>query len=224
MWSLLALFLASPSSFLLFVIGKLEWTKTNCYYFQHLHQLLFYILLGRYISACQTNRRYFYKMNHLLYTDSHWCQFLMHPVYWDIYCTTVITFCLKHIKITRSVFYCSRRGCYWTWAKFWQRNCKAKQRMERRRLGYSCTFCIRFLQQSQNTCIHKNNSSSYVGYLIRGFIYWYLIEELTIVKKYSTGNNKKASAHSPFLQKSVWETFVKIMIIMYTMYKCMIDR
>ena len=27
-----------------------------------------------------------------------------------------------------------------------------------------------------------------------------------IVKKYSTENNKKASAHSPFLQKSVWET------------------
>ena len=142
----------------------------------------------------------------------------------EIYCTMVITFCLKHIKITRSVFYRSRRGCYWTWAKFWQRNCKAKRRMERRRLEYSCTFCIRFLQQSQNTCIHKNNSSSYVGYLIRGFIYWYLTEELTIVKKYSTGNNKKASAHSPFLQKSVWETFVKIMIIMYTMYKCMIDR
>ena len=84
LWSLLASFLAPPSSFLLFVIGKLEWTKTNCYYFQHLHQLLFYILLGRYISACQTNRHYFYKMNRLLYTDSHWCQFLMHPVYWDI--------------------------------------------------------------------------------------------------------------------------------------------
>ena len=26
-----------------------------------------------------------------------------------------------------------------------------------------------------------------------------------IVKKYSIGNNKKASAHSPFLQKSVWD-------------------
>ena len=99
----------------------------------------------------------------------------------EIYCTMVITFCLKHIKITRSVFYCSRRGCYWTWAKFWQRNCKAKQRMERRRLEYSCTFCIRFLQQSQNTCIHKNNSSSYAGYLIRGFIYWYLTEELKFI-------------------------------------------
>ena len=174
-------FLLPPLLFFLFVIGKLEWTKTNCYYFQHLHQLLFYILLGRYISACQTNRRYFYKMNRLLYTDSHWCQFLMHPVYWDIYCTMVITFCLKRIKITRSVFYRSRRGCYWTWAKFWQRNCKAKQRMERRCLEYSCTFCIRFLQQSQNTCIHKNNSSSYAGYLIRGFIYWYLTEELKFI-------------------------------------------
>ena len=119
--------------------------------------LLFYILLGRYISACQTNRHYFYKMNRLLYTDSHWCQFLMHPVYWDIYCIMVITFCLKRIKITRSVFCRSQRGCYLMWAKFWQRNCKAKQRMERRRLEYSCTFCIRFLQQSQNTCIHKNN-------------------------------------------------------------------
>ena len=143
--------------------------------------LLFYILLGRYISACQTNRHYFYKMNRLLYTDSHWCQFLMHPVYWDIYCTTVITFCLKRIKITRSVFCRSQRGCYLMWAKFWQRNCKAKQRMERRRLEYSCTFCIRFLQQSQNTCIHKNNSSSYAGYLIRGFIYWYLTEELKFI-------------------------------------------
>ena len=143
--------------------------------------LLFYILLGRYISACQTNRHYFYKMNRLLYTDSHWCQFLMHPVYWDIYCTMVITFCLKRIKITRSVFCRSQRGCYLMWAKFWQRNCKAKQRMERRRLEYSCTFCIRFLQQSQNTCIHKNNSSSYAGYLIRGFIYWYLTEELKFI-------------------------------------------
>ena len=77
-------FLLPPLLFYYLLLEKLEWTRTNCYYFQHLHQLLFYILLGRYISACQTNRRYFYKMNRLLYTDSHWCQFLMHPVYWDI--------------------------------------------------------------------------------------------------------------------------------------------
>ena len=76
-------FLLPPLLFCYLLLEKLKWTKTNCYYFQHLHQLLFYILLGRYIYACQTNRRYFYKMNHL-YTDSHWCQFLMHPVYWDI--------------------------------------------------------------------------------------------------------------------------------------------
>ena len=29
-----------------------------------------------------------------------------------------------------------------------------------------------------------------------------------MVKKYSIGNNKNASAHFSFLQKSVWETFV----------------
>ena len=58
-------FLLPTLLFYYLLLEKLKWTKTNCYYFQHLHQLLFYILLGRYIYACQTNRRYFYKMNHL---------------------------------------------------------------------------------------------------------------------------------------------------------------
>ena len=43
----------------------------------------------------------------------------------EIYCTMVITFCLKRIQITRSVCYRSQRGCYLTQAKFRQRKCKA---------------------------------------------------------------------------------------------------
>ena len=69
----------------------------------------------------------------------------------------VITFLFKTYqnKPDLHVFNRSRRGCYLTEAKFWQRNCKAMQRMERRRFEYSCAFCIHFLQQSQNTCMQK---------------------------------------------------------------------
>lgn len=78
-------------------------------------------------------------------------------------------------ELTKQIFFLGS-------AKFWQRNCIAKQRMERRRFEYSCALCVRFLQQSQNSCKHQNNSGSYVGYLVRGFIYWYLTTLTTYPK------------------------------------------
>lgn len=69
---------------------------------------------------------------------------------------------------------CSWRDWYLPGAKLWQMNCKAVQRMERRRFEYSCTFCTRFLQQGQNSCTWKINSGSYARYLIRGSIYWFI--------------------------------------------------
>ena len=91
----------------------------------YINLLLFYILLRRYISACQTNRRYFYKMNRLLYTDSYWCFKCTLSI--KIYRTMVITFLFKTYqnKPDLHVLNRSRRGCYLTGAKFWQRNCKA---------------------------------------------------------------------------------------------------
>ena len=129
----------------------------------------------------------------------------------------VITFCLKRIKITRSVFYRSRRGCYWTWAKFWQRNCKAKLENGEEMLRIFMHL-LHSLLAAKAKHLHSQKQFQQLRRLSNQRFHLLIFDWRTkiypkwrvIVKKYSIGNNKKASAHSPFLQKSAWVTFVII--------------
>ena len=141
----------------------------------------------------------------------------------------VITFLFKTYQNKPDLHVLNRswRGCYLTGAKFWQRNCKAMQRMERRRFEYSCAFCINSLLAAKPKHFHAQKQFQQLWRLSNQRFHLLIFDWRTptypkrrvIVKKYSIENNKKASAHSPFLQKPVWETFVIIMIIIYTMYK-----